>query len=237
MAEYPLPNPGKQLEIQVAKETWNRWPIRTPVIGSESNLSEILKERTQGLLQQDDLIIIAESVVAISQGRAIQIDKINPTRMATFLSRFVRKVPWGIGLGRPETMQLAIEECGLLRIMCAAVAGGLGKALGIRGLFYRLAGPQARLIDGPCQNTLPPYNEYATMGPRAPQKVAHDLAVDLGVTVAIVDANDIGTHCIGAFPKQYQGHSTRQLVEALTRDNPAGQSSEQTPLILGRRIS
>lgn len=237
MPEYPAPNPGKRLEITLGNEVWKRWPIRTPVIASNSNLTDILQDTTQGLRQADDLLIVAESVVAISQGRAYRMDEIRPTRMACLLSRFVRKVPWGIGLGKPQTMQLAIEECGLLRILFAAFIGGAGKALGIRGLFYRLAGPQARLIDGPCANTLPPYNEYATLGPQAPQAVARELSQALGVTLAIVDANDLGTHCIGAYPKRHLDWETRKLAESLTQDNPGGQSREQTPVILGRMSS
>jgi hypothetical protein len=237
MSEYPAPNPGKHLEISLGNEVWKRWPIRTSVIGPESDLPGILRERTEGLLQSDDLLIIAESVVAISQGRAYRMDEIRPTRMASFLSRFVRKVPWGIGLGKPKTMHLAIEECGLIRILCAALVGGMGKAVGIRGLFYRLAGPQARLIDGPCANTLPPYNEYATLGPCAPQAAAKELSRALGATLAIVDANDLGTHCIGAYPKRHLGWNTNRLAESLTQDNPGGQSREQTPVILGRMSS
>lgn len=237
MTEYPAPNPGKRLEISLGNEVWKRWPIRTPVIGPDSDFSGILRTGTKGLLQSHDLLIIAESVVAISQGRAFRMDEIRPTRMASLLSRFVRKVPWGIGLGKPQTMQLAIEECGLFRILGAALLGGAGKAIGIRGLFYRLAGPQARLIDGPCANTLPPYNEYATLGPRAPQAAAQELSQALDVTVAIVDANDLGTHCIGAFPKRHLGRKTKQLAESLTRDNPGGQSREQTPVILGRKLA
>ena len=237
MSEYPAPNPGKRLEISLENETWKRWPIRTPVIGPDSNLPEILQERTKGLRQADDLLIVAESVVAISQGRAYRMDDIQPTRMASLLSRFVRKVPWGIGLGKPQTMQLAIEECGLFRILCAALAGGMGKAVGVGGLFYRLAGPQARLIDGPCANTLPPYNEYATLGPRAPQAAAKALSQALGVCLAIVDANDLGTHCIGAYPKRHLAWKTSRLAESLTQDNPGGQSREQTPVILGRMSS
>jgi hypothetical protein len=237
MSEYPVPNPGKRLEISLGSETWNRWPIRTPVIGPESDLPEIIQERTKGLLQAEDLLMVAESVVAISQGRAYRMDEIRPSRMASLLSRFVRKVPWGIGLGKPQTMQLAIEECGLVRILCAALVGGMGKAVGIRGLFYRLAGPQARLIDGPCANTLPPYNEYATLGPQAPQAAAKALSQTLGVSLAIVDANDLGTHCIGAFPKRHLGRNTNRLAESLTQDNPGGQSREQTPVILGRMSS
>ncbi len=237
MSEYPAPNPGKRLEVSLGSEAWTRWPIRTPVIGPESDLPGILRERTKGLLQPNDLLIIAESVVAISQGRAYRMDDIQPMRMATVLSGFVRKVPWGIGLGKPQTMQLAINECGLFRILCAALVGGVGKAIGIRGLFYRLAGPQARLIDGPCENTLPPYNEYATLGPRAPQAAARELSRALDTPVAIVDANDLGTHCIGAHPKRHLGWHTSRLTESLTQDNPGGQSREQTPVILGRLSS
>ena len=59
----------------------------------------------------------------------------------------------------------------------------------------------------------------------------------LDVAVAIVDANDLGTHCIGAHPKRHLGWNTSRLAESLTQDNPSGQSREQTPVILGRMSS
>lgn len=163
----------------------------------------------EGVLQSGDIITIAESVVAISQGRAYKFDEIQPSWLATTLARYVIKVPYGIGLGRPQTMQLAIDECGAVRILFAAFFGAIFKLFGVRGVFYRLAGEQAGLVDGPCDYTLPPFNKYATKGPKEPQKTAEMLAERFGQTVAIVDANDLGVNVIGCSDK-----SLKPLVAA-----------------------
>ena len=60
---------------------------------------------------------------------------IHPRRLAVLLSRFVTKTPHGIGLGIPETMEMALRGCGTLRILFAAFIGAIGK------LF-----PQTRLV-------------------------------------------------------------------------------------------
>ncbi|MCX6807924.1 MAG: coenzyme F420-0:L-glutamate ligase [Patescibacteria group bacterium] len=241
---YPQPNPNKKIDIEVIHQQneqeqntqmiFARWPIKTAVITPNSDLPAIILKHTENLLQKDDLIMIAESVVAIAQDRAFKFDEINSGWIATLLSRFVRKVPWGIGLGKPQTMQLAINECGLFRILFAAICAGLGKLFGAKGLFYKLAGLQAAMIDGPCEYKLPPYNQYATLGPKDPQKTARKLSERIGVAIAIMDTNDIGTKCIGAWPKQYSNQQTSILAEKLTKDNPFGQSTEQTPVVLAR---
>ena len=60
--------------------------------------------------------------------------------MGRTLSRFVLKLPTGVGLSSPWTMQLAIQEAGLPRILLAAVVSAVGKVIGKRGWFYQVAG-------------------------------------------------------------------------------------------------
>lgn len=228
---YPLPNTNKNIERKIGNALWARWPLKTPVIKPGDYIPKIVDAATRHLRQDGDLVIISESVVAIAQNRAFRIIDIKPGFWANFLSDKVSKVPHGIGLGMPETMQLAINECGLPRILLAAVMGGLGKIFGLKGIFYHLA-PQASLIDGPCPYKLPPYNQYATLGPKNPQKFCEELSKKIGVNFAIVDANDLGTKCLGAYPEKF-----KKLAEELTRDNPMGQGREQTPIIIARKIS
>ena len=65
----------------------------------------------------------------------------------------------------------------------------IGKLFGIRGLFYRLCGDKARAIDGPCDYTIPPYNNYAVLGPEQPELVAKEISAVLGCATAVIDAN------------------------------------------------
>ena len=65
------------------------------------------------------------------------------------LSRFVGRTTSGIGLGIPATMELAIREAGAARILAATAAAAVTKPFGVKGVFYRVAGPAVRAIDGP----------------------------------------------------------------------------------------
>ena len=84
--------------------------------------------------------------------------------MAKLLSRYVAKVPYGIGLGAPTSMQCAIEETGIMRILFAAFIGAIGKLLGRKGDFYRVAGMQAALIDAATTSPVPPYTDTVIRG-------------------------------------------------------------------------
>ncbi|MBI3305091.1 F420-0--gamma-glutamyl ligase [Candidatus Parcubacteria bacterium] len=224
------PNPNKRLEIAVGAERWQRLPIRTHVITARDQLPNIMERYVRPHLQPDDHVFIAERVVAIAQGRAFPIKDINPSWLARLLVRFVHKSPYGIGLGSPWTMELAVREAGAARIILAALAALSTKPFGIRGVFYKIAGPTVAAIDGPCDYTLPPYNKYAKLGPKEPDRVAIALSAAVGAPVVIIDANDLGVAVLGK-----SGGITDQFAKAVFRDNPLGQSDEQTPIAIVRK--
>lgn len=219
-------NPGKKLEINVEGKNYVRYPIRTDIIQTSDDIVQIVSKFTKGLLQPNDWIVVSEKVVAITQGRAFKSGEIKPSPLATFLCKFVHKSPHGIGLGSPETMELAIREVGAVRILVAAFFSVLGKIFGIRGLFYRICGEKARAIDGPCDYTIPPYNDYAVLGPKDPGKVAKQIRAAVGCDVAVIDANDLGVNILGVSGPGINA----PLLAKLLKDNPLGQSAEQTPL-------
>jgi F420-0:gamma-glutamyl ligase-like protein len=219
-------NPGKRLEIEIDGREYLRIPVRTELISTTDDIVEVVKRYTEGLVQEGDLVVVSEKVVAITQGRAFRISEIKPSRLAVLLSRFVHKSPHGIGLGMPETMELAIREVGALKIIFAAIVAAVGKLFGIKGLFYRICGPKARAIDGPCDYTIPPYNDYAVMGPEDPDGVARQIKREVGCAAAIIDANDLGVNILGVSGSEVE----IPLLEKLLKDNPLGQSAEQTPI-------
>jgi hypothetical protein len=129
---------------------------------------------------------------------------------------------------------MALQECGALRILFAAFVSVIGKLFGRRGWFYVIAGDKARSIDGPCDYTLPPYNEYVVLGPLDPEKTAREAAQKTGVPLfAIVDLNDLGGNILGVSDPSL---GAEQLLKIL-RDNPLGQASEQTPVGIIRRAA
>jgi len=233
MQMQPLPfkpNAGKNLSITVGGKDFLRFPVQTRVIKSDDTIFDIVKEYIATYAQEADIIFMSERVVAITQGRAIPVKDIKPTRLAKFLTRFVHKSKYGIGLGIPETMQLAIQEVGVLRILVAAAVAAITKPFGIKGMFYRVAGRKAAAIDGPCSYTLPPYNEYATLAPAQPNKVAKEISNKFGFGVVIIDANDLGVDVLGRSSKEID----TSWAQSVFKDNPLGQSDERTPLCIVR---
>ena len=219
-------NPGKELRLEIEGKTYLRIPVQTALIQATDDIVEVVSKYTEGLLQSNDVVVVSEKVVAITQGRAFRISEIKPSRLAVFLSRFVHKSPHGIGLGMPQTMELAIREVGALKIILASIVGAIGKLFGIRGLFYRICGPKARAIDGPCDYTIPPFNDYAVLGPQDPDLVSRQIKQAVGCHVAVIDANDLGVNILGVSGPEVD----IPLLQKLLKDNPLGQSSEQTPI-------
>jgi len=200
----------KETFIKVGEVEYKRTHIKTHVVVADDDIFKLVEKYAQPVLvslraegeaisaDTKPWLFISERVVAITQGRAYKIDEIKVGALAKFLVKFVYKSPYGIGLGRPQTMQLAINEAGAMRVLFGAVISGILKLFGIRGTFYKIVGHGVNAIDGPCDYTLPPYNKYAVLGPRDPDGVATKLARKFGIEIVIIDANDLGVDVLGA---------------------------------------
>lgn len=223
-----VPNDGKALTVTVEGTTFARIPIRTRVVMPGDDLDAIVSEYAGSDVVPGDILFVTEKIVAITQGRSYTLDEIEPRRLARFLSRYVTKTSYGIGLGMPETMEMALRECGTPRILFAAAVSAVTKLFGRRGDFYRIAGDKARAIDGPTNGTIPPYDRAVVLGPAKPAEVAARLKTLLGgqIDVAVVDINDIGGNILGS---TLDKAGERRLVRILA-DNPLGQGRESTPL-------
>lgn len=229
--QYMTPNEGKNIDIIIDNQRWLRIPIRTHIVTDRDTITEVIKKYVSSRLKKDDLIFISERIVAISQGRSFPIKNIKPSFFARILAKLVHKSPYGIGLASPWTMELAIREAGLFRLLVAAGASAVTKIFGVRGVFYKVAGKNINAIDGPCDYTLPPYNEYAKLGPAKPNKVAKGIAEALHHPVVIIDANDLGVAVLGRSSENIEDKFCQQVF----KDNPLGQSSEQTPIAIVRK--
>jgi F420-0:gamma-glutamyl ligase len=226
------PNEGRELHATLNGRVYARLPVRSHLVTpADTDAAAVVKRYVDPLPDGTSLVAVSERMVAITQGRSYPMTQIRPGRLARLLVRYVTRPGYGIGLGTPQTMQLAIDEVGAPRILLAALVSGLTKPFGVHGLFYRIAGRQASSIDGPTSYTIPPYNESATLGPRDPDGAARRIAAAVGAPVAVIDANDAGCVVLGASPGV-----DRKFVVRLFADNPLGQAREQTPICVVREV-
>jgi asparagine synthase (glutamine-hydrolysing) len=235
-------NWGRHLFLEDRGRIWARLPLRSSLIKPGDDLLDAIAaslERLRGDgidVADGDILLVSEKALAISQGRSYPINEIAVSRTARVLSRYVSHEPTGVGLAHPTTMQLAIDEAGAPRIMLAAAAAAVTKPLGLRGVFYRVAGHGVNAIDGPSSLNLPPYDTWATKSPEDPSGAALRIAADVRrrterrVAVAIIDANDMAAEVLASV-----GIDATSVL-AMVADNPLGQSDEQTPFGLVRRV-
>jgi F420-0:gamma-glutamyl ligase len=216
--------------IALDDRTYDRQPIRTHRVTAKDNVVKVVAEYSHPHRRQGDWLVVSSKVVSVSQGRAIPESQVRVGLLARVLWRGVRKVSYGVGLRRPSSMQCAINECGALRILWACVVGFLGKLIGRRGDFYRIAGMQAATIDAAGTSPLQP--DCVILGPQEPDKTAEAIRRATGCEVAVMDINDIG----GSWVLGASAGIDRPLLERIMRDNPCGQKAEQTPIAIVRRV-
>jgi asparagine synthase (glutamine-hydrolysing) len=253
--ERLAPNAGKQLTVDVDGHRWARVPLQTELFARgddlETRVTGYVTDGAAAVAASDELapgleqrwyVVVSEKIVAISQGRSYFTWEINPSKAARALSRFVVRTPHGLGLGTPWTMQLAIEEAGLPRIVVAAGVGALGKLVRQKGWFYRVAGHRVNAIDGPTEYSAYPSNVSAKLPPKDPEKVASALRKAIATAlpaevakhfggVVVIDSNDLGREILGQ-----DTDLADDFFKKLFVDNPFGQGRQQTPIALALRL-
>lgn len=222
------------------RSAYLRLPVRTRHVWPGSELTDVVEGGLVGSgvsLGSGDVVVLAEKIVAISQGRVVPLEEVHVRPISRLLSRFTTRTPSGIFLGLPESFELAVREVGLPRILAGSAAAALTRPFGIRGVFYRFTGWQVAAIDSPDPDALPPSDTCVKLAPDDPGGVSARLAEHLSeragarVEVAVVDVNDIGADVLGASPGV-----DRELLVSVLRDNPLGQDRQQTPVGIVRRV-
>jgi hypothetical protein len=204
-------------------------PIRTHWLSEQDDLAEVLlkygTERRPG-----DTVVISEKIALLLTGRTIPADPARVRPDARWLCRFVRPRTDALGLAHPIKMQWVLDTLGRPRVYAAAAAAALTRPFGIRGVFYRVAGPAARDIDG----GRPPY-EHVLFPPfdgAEGTSLCEELAAKLEVGVAIVDINDYG----GTIRARSAGALPERTLLGVLADNPMRQRLSGTPLALVRPV-
>lgn len=226
-------NEGKSVEIEVSGDIYLRHVIQTRFLTVNDDYIDIMREYVTGIYQEGDIISISEKIISICQNRIIKREDIRIGRLARFLSKFACPAsPKGYGVGVPIKMQYAINKIGLLRILFASMAGGLFKAFGIKGVFYKIAGQEISGLDGFYDGAWEEYRDIGIEIPYDSSAVCNEIKQKLGISCMIVDANDLGQEILGKSDDIWLGD---KILKKMIRDNPAGQGQERTPLILIRK--
>ncbi|GAQ84166.1 hypothetical protein KFL_001790040 [Klebsormidium nitens] len=201
-------------------------PIRTHLLSHLDDPLAIFNRYVLPHARPGDILALGETPLAIMQGRFRHPSSLRLSWVALWACRLFHPTS---SLATACGMQALVDIVGQLRVVAAALLAGVARLLRIRGMFYNLAGEQARLIDD-VSGTLPPYDQFICLGPVRPQQTVDALRERTGVEAAIVDVNDLRKCQVLAASR---GVDPQALAAALL-DNPAGNADEQTPLVLVR---
>lgn len=219
-----------------APEDSHRWrptpkadvlPIRTHLLTHLDNPVAVVRRYVLPHAQPGDVVTLGESPIAIMQDRFHHPTSVRPGWLAKRLCYYFLPTS---SLATACGLQTLVDISGAWRVAGAFVVGAIAKKFFNKpGMFYQLAGEQARLIDD-VTGTLPPYDQFIVLGPEQPQLVVDQIKQETGLSAAIVDVNDLrAVKVLAASPDI----SPELLQEALI-SNPAGNANEQTPIVLIR---
>ncbi|MCR5833451.1 MAG: coenzyme F420-0:L-glutamate ligase [Selenomonadaceae bacterium] len=200
-------------------------PITTRILTPQDDIVDAIEYYTSDIIGENDVITVAESVVAITQGNIIRPDEMKISNLAKLCCRFI---PDYGSLATPHGMQALMEREGEWRVAFALLGGFLGKLVGMRGLFYKWGGRQAALIDD-VTGTMPPFDKCVVYGPEEPDKVVAALKDRMKCFGAMIaDVNDLKrSRIVGATPGM-----DAQLASDLLIDNPFGNASQKRPICI-----
>jgi hypothetical protein len=202
-------------------------PIKTHLLCHIDDPVEVVRRYVLPHAQPGDIVTIGESPLAIIQEQWMHP---NEVKLGWVASRFCYYFNQKASISTAYGLQSLVDQVGPLRVVFAFFAGVFAKAVLKRpGVFYELAGEQARLIDD-VTGTLPPYDRFIVLGPIDPQQVVDRIRKETGLSAAIVDVNDLKAVKILAATAD----TSATILEMGLRSNPAGNADEQTPLVLIR---
>lgn len=200
-------------------------PVRTRLLTHKDNIVDAIEEYAKQNIGPHDIVSVAESVVAITQGRLVRPEEMKICFLAQILNRFV---PQKGSLSSVYGMQAAMDAEGKWRVLFAMIMGMLAKLVGKNGVFYEMAGEQAALIDD-VTGTMPPFDKHLVYGPKNPHAVAEEIKQRLGCYgAAVADVNDLKRAAVLGVSG---GLDPKKLARILI-DNPFGNASQRTPIVI-----
>ncbi len=227
----PSIQPG--IKIIVDGVTYERLPIKTRLIPFGEKLEDLVRENVAPFFKKGDWLAVSEKIVSISQNRVRHISTVKVSLLARFITLGVKKHKNMTAWSRPEKVQLAIEEAGLLRIIPAMLLGGIGKLFGFRGIFWTVAGHRISEIDGFIPEDMYPYTEWGVLPPIDPQGLCDEVEKKTGIPLMTADANNINVKVVSV--SKGVGLDWK-LVRRILLDNPIGQGDKKTPFVLVRKV-
>ncbi len=226
-------NNSKKVEIEVNGQIYMRHAIQTHFVNIGESYIDLVNKYVKPVYEEGDIVSMGAKIISLCQKRIVYRKDLKISWLAKFLSSFATQhSAAGIGVGEVCKMQCAIDFVGAPKVLWAAIAGGVCKLFGKRGVFYDIVGYEVTGLDGFYPDVFPEYGDFGVRIPENPTGVCNEIYEKTGVRAMLVDANDFERVILG---KADCIDLTVKECQELIRDNPAGQDDQCTPFILIRK--
>jgi len=226
-------NENKQVNIKVGERTFARHAIATHFVQVGESYLDIVKKYVLPIYQEGDIVSSAEKIISLCQGRIVKKSDMKLSWLAKFLSKFASHSSAGIGVDSPWKMQFAIDQKGPLFVIWASICAGVAKLFGKRGVFYEMVGQEVSGLDGFYDHCFDEYGEFGIRIPENSDGVCEEVFKETGVKMMIVDANDLNQELLG---KCSAIAESEQDLLGMIADNPCGNGTQLTPMVLIREV-
>ena len=226
-------NEGKQVNIQVGERTFARHAISTHFVQVGESYMDLVKQDVLPIYEEGDILSSSEKIISLCQERIVKKADMKLSWLAKFLSKFASHSSAGIGVDSPWKMQFAIDQKGPLYVIWAALCAGVGKLFGKRGVFYEMVGQEVAGLDGFYDHCFDVYGEFGIRIPENSSGVCEEVYRETGIPMMIVDANDLAQELLG----KCEALDEREAdLMAMIADNPCGNGTQLTPMVLIREV-
>ncbi len=226
-------NEGKQVEIRVGDRVYARHVIPTHFVELGESYLDLIRTYAAPVYREGDILSSSEKIIALCQNRIVRKSDMKLSRLAKFLSRFASHSSAGIGVDSPWKMQFAIDQRGPVFVIWASFCAGVAKIFGKRGVFYKMVGQEVAGLDGFYDHNFEVYGEYGIRIPENPSEVCEEVYRETGIRMMIMDANDLAQELLG---KCSAIEESEAELTAMVADNPCGNGTQLTPMVLIREV-
>ena len=227
-------NAGKQYKIKTSIGEFGRHAIRTHFIEVGEDYCELIGKYVDKRAYGNDIVAISSKIISLCQRNVVYKSDMKISFFARFLSKFVSKLNTDIGINNIYKIQYAIDTCGKIKVLKAAVIYIFRMVFfKEKDTFYNIIGGPVLELSGFCGKSFTEYEEFGICLPKDPNRVCNEIYEKIGLRCVIVDTSDFSCKILG---KSDSMKLDDGLIKQILRDNPFGQSNQCTPFILFRRL-
>ena len=134
--------------------------VPTRILTDNDDIVDAIVEFGGHNIGPEDIVCVAESVVAITQGRFTRPEELNVCWQARLINRFIH--PDG-SMASIYGMQSAMNLDGKWKVLGAFILGAIAKIFRKPGVFYAIA--RAASLTDDVTGTMPPFDKHIVFGP------------------------------------------------------------------------